>query len=165
MMQRTNIEYASASEYACCKMLEKYLDWRPVAGVTSQIKVGRTTFDFRVNGAFVEFHPISLRREFITDGMHHISSAMQSLPKAKKVDILRAVALELEAQYAKRRGQVLSAHPAYRDARLICVHSPEAFICKVIYAFSVKKCGDLSAMKFEFNKLRKGFIARHRSET
>ena len=153
------IEFQSASEYACAKLLEKYTDWKGVNGATCQIKIGRTYFDFRVYDTFVEYHPVSLRREFITDGMREISSAIQSLPKSKKVEILKAVAGELEAQYAKRRGQVLSAHPVYGEMPLICVHTAEDFIRKVICRFTTKACSDVDAMRREFNKFQKSFIA------
>ena len=149
----------SASEYACVKLLEKYTDWSGIDGATCQIKVGRTVFDFRIEDAFIEFHPISLKREFITNGMRHISSAMHSLPKAKKIEILKAVAEELEAQYAKRRGQVLSVHPVYGKMPLICVHTPEEFIRKVICRFMTAKSGNVERMRQEFNKFRKEFIA------
>jgi hypothetical protein len=149
----------SGSEYACAKMLEKYCDWRPIDGATMQIKVGRTVFDFRIHDTFLEYHPISLKREFITDGMRAISSAIHGLSKPRKVEILKAVAEELEAQYAKRRGQVLSAHPAYGDMPLICVHTPEEFIRKVLCKFATVRCGDVDSLRREFNKLRKEFIA------
>jgi hypothetical protein len=154
----------SGSEYACAKMLEKYCDWRPIDGATMQIKVGRTVFDFRVHDTFLEYHPISLKREFITDGMRSISSAIHGLPKPKKVEILKAVAEELEAQYAKRRSQVLSVHPNYREMPLVCVHTPEEFIRKVICRFTVKRCGDVESLRREFNKLRKEFIALRRKD-
>lgn len=149
----------SGSEYACAKMLEKYCEWRGLDGATMQIKVGRTLFDFRIHDTFIEYHPISLKREFITDGMKAISSAIHGLSKPKKVEILKAVAEELEAQYAKRRGQVLSAHPGYAEMPLICVHTPEEFIRKVICRFAVGRCGDVDSLRREFNKLRKEFIA------
>jgi len=153
------LDLQSASEYACVKLLEKYTNWKGIDGATCQIKVGRTTFDFRVEDTFVEFHPISLKREFITNGMRHISSAMHSLPKVKKVEILKAVAEELEAQYAKRRGQVLSAHPAYGKMQLICVHTPEEFIRKVICRFMTARDANVERMRQEFSKFRKDFIA------
>lgn len=151
--------FQSASEYACARMLEKYAGWKGIDGVTMQIKVGRTVFDFRIQDTFIEYHPISLKREFITDGMSHISSAIHGLAKEKKIEILRAVAVELEAQYAKRRGQVLSAHSAYSDMPLICAHTPEEFVRKVICRFATGKCSDVESMRREFNKLRKEFIA------
>lgn len=149
----------SASEYACAKMLEKYCSWRAADGATVQIKVGRTVFDFRIRDTFIEYHPISLKREFITNGMRAISSAIHGLSKPRKIEILKAVAEELEAQYAKRRGQVLSVHPTYKEMPLICVHTPEDFIRKVICKFTVVRCGDVDSLRQEFNKLRKEFIS------
>jgi hypothetical protein len=156
------LEFQSASEYACAKLLEKYTDWKGISGATCQIKIGRTYFDFRVYDTFVEYHPVSLKREFLTDGMRHISSAIHGLPKQSKVEILKAVATELEAQYAKRRGQVLSVHPTYGEMPLICVHTPEEFIRKVICRFSTAKEADVENMRREFNKIRKDFIALRR---
>lgn len=153
------MNFQSASEYACAKMLEKYCGWKAADGTTMQIKVGRTVFDFRIHDTFIEYHPISLKREFITDGMRNISSAIHGLPKAKRVEILKAVAEELEAQYAKRRGQVLSAHPSYKNMALICVHTPEEFIRKVLCRFATSRCGDVESLRQEFNRLRKNFIA------
>jgi hypothetical protein len=155
----------SGSEYACAKMLEKYCGWKALDGATTQIKVGRTIFDFRIHNTFVEYHPISLKREFITDGMRAISSAIHGLSKPRKVEILKAVAEELEAQYAKRRGQVLSAHPVYGEMPLICVHTPEEFIRKIICRFAVTRCGDVESLRQEFNKLRKEFIALRQKDT
>jgi len=149
----------SGSEYACARMLEKYCGWMGIDGATMQIKVGRTLFDFRIRDTFIEYHPISLKREFVTGGMRAISSAIHGLPKSKKIEILKAVAEELEAQYSKRRGQVLSAHPSYGEMALICVHTPEEFIRKVICRFATGRCGDVESMRQEFNKLRKEFIA------
>jgi hypothetical protein len=153
------MNFQSASEYACAKMMGKYCEWKPIDGTTMQIKVGRTVFDFRIHDTFIEYHPISLKREFITDGMRAISSAIHGLPKQKKVEILKAVAEELEAQYAKRRGQVLSVHPSYGEMPLICVHTPEEFIRKVLCRFAVGRCGDVDSLRHEFNKLRKEFIS------
>jgi len=149
----------SGSEYACAKMLEKYSPWKAINGGTTQIKVGRTLFDFCIQDTFVEYHPISLKREFITDGMRAISSAIHGLPKSKKVEILKAVAEELEAQYAKRRAQVLSAHPVYKSMDLICVHTPEEFIREVLCQFATKPHGDMESLRREFHKLRKQFRA------
>lgn len=147
----------SGSEYACAKMLERYCDWRPIDGTTMQIKVGRALFDFRIHDTFVEYHPISLRREFLTDGISSISSAIHELDKSKKMEVFKAISDELEAQYAKRRGQVLSVHLTYKEMPLICVHTAEDFIRKVICKFATGKCGDLDSLMREFNKLRNDF--------
>lgn len=157
-----SIEFAclqSGSEYACAKMLEKYAGWKGIDGATMQIKVGRAVFDFRIHNTFIEYHPVSLKREFITDGMHQISSAIHKLHKRDKIEILKAIAAELEAQYAKRRGQVLSVHSVYGEMGFICVHTPDEFIHKVLHKFATAPCGDLQSLKREFNKLRKGFTA------
>lgn len=155
-----SIEFAclqSGSEYACAKMLEKYASWKGIDGATMQIKVGRAVFDFRIHNTFVEYHPVSLKCEFVTDGMRDISSAIHKLPRRDKIEVFKAIATELEAQYAKRRSQVLSAHSVYGEMGFICVHSPEEFIHRVLYKFATIDCGDMHSMKREFNKLRKDF--------
>lgn len=149
----------SGSEYACAKMLEKYAGWKGIDGATMQIKVGRAVFDFRIHNTFIEYHPVSLKREFITNGMSDISSAIHNLPRRNKIEVLKAIATELEAQYAKRRSQILSAHPVYGEMGFICVHTPEEFIHRVLGKFAIGSCGDALSMKREFNKLRKDFTA------
>jgi hypothetical protein len=151
------LNFQSASEYACAKLLEKYSGWQGIEGITFQVPVGRCVFDFRIGDTFVEYHPISLRREFLTDSLEEISSAIHRLPKDKKLQVLSAVSGELEAQYAKRRGQVLAAHPAYSRMDLICVHSPEGFVEDVLNRFH--RSGGLKHDEVlkEFRKLQRGF--------
>lgn len=152
-----NLNFQSLSEYACAKMLEKYAGWVGIEGVTFQVLVGRAVFDFRYNNTFIEYHPISLRREFITGALHRIMSITNHMKKHDKITVMKAISDELGAQYDKRRGQTLAAHSLYGTMDLICTHSPEEFIQKVIYRFSPKKCPDMAEMTKEFRKLQKDF--------
>lgn len=149
------LNFQSLSEYACAKMLEKYAGWKGLDGITFQIPVGRTICDFRIGETFVEYHPISLRREFITDGLKGIMSAANKLPRKDKLQIIESVTEELKAQYAKRRGQTLAAHPAYSHMELVCVHSVEEFINKVLRRFAIKEVPSTGVAAQEFRKLQK----------
>lgn len=151
------IRFASLSEYACAKLLEEYTNWRAHPGATFQIPVGRAVFDFRIDDTFVEYHPISLRREFLTDALSSIMSVAHKLPRAHKLEIMEAMSKELAAQYAKRRSQTLSAHPSYNDMNLICVHSPENFIEQVIYRFANRRCPSIKHLTKEFRQLQNSF--------
>jgi len=151
------LNFQSASEYACAKLLEKYSGWQGVEGINFQIPVGRCVFDFRIGDTFIEYHPISLRREFLTDSLQRISSAINKLPKDKKLEVLSAVSDELEAQYAKRRGQILATHPTYSRMELVCVYSPEGFVKDVLKRFHISgRMEDKEVLK-EFRKLQRGF--------
>lgn len=152
---RDEQNFQSLSEYACAKLLEKYTQWRVIDGATFQISVGKSTFDFRIRDTFIEYHPISLRREFITDGLTNIMSAASKLPRSDKLQIMEAVAKELKAQYAKRRRQTLSAHQSYGSMELVCVHSPEEFINKILRRFAVKEIPSTQEVAREFRSLQK----------
>lgn len=151
------IRFESLSEYACAKLLEEYTNWRAHPGATFQIPVGRTVFDFRIEDTFVEYHPISLRREFLTDALSSIMSVAHKLPRAHKLQLMESISKELAAQYAKRRAQVLSAHPAYKDMDLICVHSPEEFIKQVVYRFANRRCQPAKQLEIRFRQLQGSF--------
>jgi len=136
-------------------MLEKYAGWKGFDGATFQIPVGRAIYDFRINDTFIEYHPISLRREFITDGFKGIMSAVNKLPRKDKLQIMEGVTEELKAQYSKRRGQTLAAHPVYSRMELVCVHSVEEFIDKVLRRFAIKEVPSTGIAAQEFRKLQK----------
>lgn len=154
-----NLNFESLSEYACAKMLEKYTGWIGIEGVTFQVPVGRAVYDFRLNNTFIEYHPISLRREFLTGALHRIMSVTNHMSKHDKITVMKAISDEMEAQYDKRRGQTLAAHPLYGSMELICAHSQEEFIHKVIYKFSPSRCPNMSEMTKEFRNLQKSFRA------
>lgn len=149
------LNFQSLSEYACAKMLEKYVGWKGIEGITFQIPVGRAVYDFRIGDTFIEYHPISLRREFITDALKGIMSAANKLPRKDKVQIMESMTEELKAQYAKRRGQTLAAHPVYSRMELVCVHSVEEFIDKIVKRFAVKEVPSTGKAAQEFRLLQK----------
>lgn len=152
-----DLNFQSLSEYACAKLLEKYTGWKGLEGTTFQIQVGRAVFDFRTEDTFIEFHPISLRREFITDGLKDIMSAVSDLPRANKLQLMEGISKELKAQYAKRRGQTLAAHPVYGRMELICVHSAEEFAVRVLQRFANRELPSPEKLCQEFRKLQKAF--------
>jgi hypothetical protein len=137
-----DLNFQSLSEYACAKLLEKYTGWKGLEGTTFQIQVGRAVFDFRTEDTFIEFHPISLRREFITDGLKDIMSAVSDLPRANKLQLMEGISKELKAQYAKRRGQTLAA---------------EEFAVRVLQRFANRELPSPEKLCQEFRKLQKAF--------
>lgn len=149
------IHFQSLSEYACAKLLEKYTGWKGFDGITFQIQVGRAVFDFRVGDTFVEYHPISLRREFLTDALKDIMSVAHKLNRKDKLQLMDSAARELSAQYAKRRGQTLAAHPVYSKMELICVHTQEQFVDLVLRRFAIKPVSSTGKVCQEFRNLQK----------
>ena len=151
------LAFQSLSEYACAKLLEKYTGWKGYEGVSFQIPIGRAVFDFRVGDTLVEYHPISLRREFLTDGLRDIMPIAHRLSRRDKLQILEALARELAAQYDKRRSQTLAAHSTHGACALICAHTPEEFIKNVVYRFADKRCPGMQQMLQEFRALQREF--------
>jgi hypothetical protein len=149
------LNFQSNSEYACAKLLEKYTGWKGIEGVTFQIQVGRAVFDFRVEDTFIEYHPISLRREFITNGLRDIMSVAHKLKREDKLKVLEGISEELKAQYAKRRGQTLAAHPVYSRMELICVHSQEDFVNLVVKRFANRETPGAGHICQEFRNILK----------
>ena len=144
------LTYQSFSEYACSKLLERYTDWKGIQGITFQIPVGRTNFDFLIGNTLVEYHPITLKREFKSDGLSAILSAMHTLPREEKLKLLGGITTELQAQYDKRRKQVASAHPTYGTCDVVCVFSELDFIGKVLTRFNTRSLPSASALAVEF---------------
>jgi hypothetical protein len=149
------LNFQSNSEYACAKLLEKYAGWKGIEGATFQIQVGRAVFDFRIEDTFIEYHPISLRREFITDGLRDIMSVAHKLKREDKLKILEGISEEMKAQYAKRRGQTLAAHAAYGGMELICAHSQEDFVNLVVKRFANRETPGVGHICQEFRNILK----------
>lgn len=147
------IKFDSASEYACACLLEKYTNWEAHPGATLQIPIGRCVFDFKVGNTLIEYHPISLKHEFLTDALSEILSVARFVSKDKKAEMLEAIAGEFKAQYIKRRGQVASAHPTYQACEVLCVFSQEEFVDKVLRRFSPNRLGATTEYCAEFRKL------------
>lgn len=114
-------QYYSYSEYACAKALEKYVSgWTPIVGETLQVPVGKKFIDFKVGNTFIEFHPLILRREFInTHAFHTLLDSLKAVPVRHKTAILQSIAVEMKAQYFKRRRDVLNTVEEYRDCPLL----------------------------------------------
>lgn len=153
------IKFDSASEYACASLLEKYTKWEAYPGATLQIPVGRCVFDFKVGNTLVEYHPISLKHEFLTDALHEILSVARFVSKDKKADLLEAIAGEFRAQYIKRRGQTAAAHPVYQHCDVLCVFSPEEFVDRVLRPHASKPIGTTTDLCLEFRKLLRSLKA------
>lgn len=147
------IKFDSASEYACAALLEKYTPWEAHPGASLQIPIGRCFFDFKVGNALVEYHPISLKHEFLTEALHEILSVARFVSKDRKAELLEAIAGEFKAQYTKRRGQVAAAHPVYQHCDVLCVFDPEEFIDKVLRPAAGKPIGATKDLCLEFRKL------------
>lgn len=149
-----HLQFQSLSEFACAKMLQSYCDWRPIPGTTFQVPIGRTYFDFRHQYKLIEYHPLSIRHECLTDVVSVMMKASRNLPKPTKAALLTALSGELEAQYAKRRAQIAAAHPTYKDFEVICLSGPESF-CSFIQTFASRPAPAHEELMKEFRKLRK----------
>lgn len=147
---RETLAYESCSEYACGKLLERYLDWRGHTGVTFQVPVGRCRVDFRVDDHLIEYHPISLGRELLTDAGSRIRSATRRLPKEFKAEIMSALSDELAAQYQKRRSQIVAADPAFKGCEVFCLFTPKQF-CWYILSYG-KDVPSLEALESEWKQ-------------
>jgi len=144
------LTYQSFSEFACSKLLEKYTDWKGIQGITFQVAIGRTSFDFLVGNTLVEYHPITIKREFKSNGLSDILSAIHGLDREAKLKLFGGLCEELRAQYDKRRKQVAAAHPTYGSCDVVCAFSESEFIEKVITRFATRALPCHTAMIAEF---------------
>lgn len=148
-----HLRFASASEYACARLLEQHCAWKAFPGNTFQIPVGRCFFDFRIGNCLVEYHPISLRHEFLRpEALNLILSAAKDLGKDKRAQLLEAVAGEFKAQYEKRRSQVASAHQTYKSCEVICCVSPVEFIEQVVHRHATGAIAATEDLLLEFRR-------------
>lgn len=144
------LTYQSFSEFACSKLLEKYTDWKGIQGITFQVAIGRTSFDFLVGNTLVEYHPITIKREFKSDGLSAILSAIHTLDKPSRLLLFEGICEELKAQYDKRRKQVAAAHPTYGSCDVICAFSELDFVTKVLTRFACRELPTHSSLVAEF---------------
>lgn len=144
------LPFQSRSEYACAKMLEKYCGWEGHAGVTFQVPAGRGAIDFRVDSHLIEYHPINLHREPLTDMYQRMGKAMRNFSKEAKAEVYSAVADELQAQYIKRRSQLVSAVPELKNCELFCLFNSEQF-CYYLLAWG-KVPASLDQLKREWKQ-------------
>lgn len=150
-----HLKYESLSEYACSKMLERYTDWKAIKGITFQIPIGKCSFDFLVGNTLVEYHPISLRREFTTGALREILCAMHNTTAPNRKWILRSLATELGGQYEKRRRQVAGASDKYSSCEVVCVFSQEEWCQKILQRFASRQLPPIERLKAEFKQLQK----------
>lgn len=145
----------SLSEFACISLLEKYTTWKAIQGNTFQVPIGRCTFDFLIDECLVEYHPISLKREFLTESLHKILHATKKLDRTSKLTLFTCLVDEFKAQYKKRREQVASADPKYKSHQVVCVYSPEEFVEKIIIPNSKFSNITIESLCLEFRELQK----------
>jgi hypothetical protein len=132
--------YDSKSEKACAKLLELCVPgWAPVPGKTFQILVDDVhRVDFRVNGAFVEYHPIVLAWAFQNKKAHgHFAVALDKVKPHESNRIEKALKLEFATRYYNQRRQILDKH--FKGSELILATSPKEFIEKVVLRFGESK--------------------------
>jgi hypothetical protein len=148
------IRFASKAERACGLMLEKYVkDFQLIPGATFQVGVGHNkTIDFRINGVFVEYHPIVLHQEFNNRGALHklFEASKQVKPHVRNV-ILDSIKAELAEKYYLRR-KFLVTMAAGKDAELIVCYSARDFYCDVLERFGTNVPKEQEAL-FEFQTL------------
>lgn len=149
------LKFQSLSEFACVSLLEKYTPWKAVQRFTFQVDIGRTSFDFLIFNTLVEYHPISLRREMQSNALSKIMSAVHRLNRGLKVQVLDGLREELESQYVRRRRQVASAHPVYKELEVVCAFSPESFISLVIKRFANRPLPKDETLVAEFRQFQK----------
>lgn len=132
-----NAIYGSRSEATCAWLLERYVPgWRPIVGETVQIGIGTKRIDFRVNGAFIEYHPIAHEREFAcSSAWRDTKRIMLQLRPHGRRELMHALSQELRAQYYKRRRLLIdSSH--FRDLELILACDITEFYRAVLKRFA-----------------------------
>lgn len=133
-------------------------------GATVQIPIGRCIFDFRVENTLIEYHPISLRHEFLTSGLNKILSATDRLRRDDRMRVLDALADEFQAQYSRRRSQIVAAHPSYSHLEVLCVFSQEEFARSVVQRFSPSCEVGVKALAGEFRSLLRSVYRKRQGD-
>jgi hypothetical protein len=150
-----HLKFESLSEYACCKMLESYTGWRAIKGFTFQVPIGRCSFDFMIGNTLVEYHPISLKREFTTGALKDILCAMHHTSRPNRKWILKSLATELGGQYEKRRRQVAGTSDKYSNCEVVCIFNQEEWCQKILQRFANRPLPPIERLKAEFKQLQK----------
>lgn len=136
---KATIIYASRSEYACAKLLEAHVPgWKPIVDDTIQIQFshGRAV-DFRVENLLVEWHPISMHREFLDrDALRNVLKVSRKLPPYWQSELKEALESELMHQYARRRLHMIRDHPTWNTCEFYAVATPERFYRKILKRFA-----------------------------
>lgn len=150
-----HLKFESLSEYACSKLLEKYTDWKGIQGATFQIRIGKCSFDFLIGNTLVEYHPISLKREFTTGALRDILCALHQTSAPNRKWILKSLADELAGQYDKRRKQIAGASNQYASCDVVCVFNQDDWCTKVLQRFATRPIPSIERLKVEFKQLQK----------
>lgn len=149
-----SLTFASRAEYACGVLLEKYIPgFELETNKTFQVNVGfGKTIDFVVNNVFVEFHPISLHREFDNRvALRHLLHSLKHVKQSTRQDIAEAIADEMAEKYYRRRRFLVTVH-AGADKELIVAHDKRQFYRYVIRRFG-KDFPTEDVFCNEFNRL------------
>lgn len=134
---------------------------------TWQVDVGGAYVDFRVCGAFVEYHPVRLKVHLNSNdrSFGHFYSReahaeyvreFYSRPINEREDFRRSVELELKEKYDRERTEIIRAR--FPDSEIIFAHNPEEFYLKVLQRFGE----ELPALR-EFRQMFKAMLSVYSS--
>lgn len=147
---KNELKFGSISEYAVGVLAEKYIKGFTLEmGVTMQIDIGGggRTCDFKINGAFFEFHPIVLKREFRdSKAFREMWCAIKRTKQPERGHIIESLMSEFSEQYYHKRKYLIDTKFGAGN-ELILATSVEEFRTKVL-----KRFGDYVPKEQEFRK-------------
>lgn len=154
---RNGIQFSSRSEAACAAMMTKYIKgWECAPGKTFQVNISHGhRCDFRIASLFVEYHPIRLQWEFRSrPAYRQLENNLHRCRKEVAKQLRRALKEEFKSIYYSQRRWVMdhSKVPDIQEGKLLCVHSPEEFVVKVIKPLGRVKASRAQLVR-EFNRL------------
>ncbi len=158
------LSFSSKSEAVCGILMEKYIPgFKLVAGETFQIPVGPKKIDFKVNNAFVEFHPVQLRYEFTSqEAYRRFQEILGRLPCWERDGLGKLMRQEFADQYTKGRRNILNCFEHTKSCDLIVCTNEREFIERVIRRFGGKNTPSVAKLLDEFNELysdiKRGFL-------
>jgi hypothetical protein len=159
---KNELKFGSLSEYAVGISIEKYVEgFQLEMGKTMQIDIGGNgrTCDFRIEGAFFEFHPIVLKREFRdSKAFREIWCAIKRTKEPERGHIIEALISEFSEQYYIKRKNLIEAKFGTGN-ELILATSVEQFRTKVLkrYGEGVPKEQEF---RREFDKICREHLKR-----
>ncbi len=161
-----SLTFASKSEAVCGMMLEKYVPgFQLITGETFQIAVGSKRFDFKIDGVFIEFHPVQLRNDFTSQQAYQgFQTALGRLPEWQRHDLSDILSEEFGGQYAKRRRDILNCFPETKNAELIICHDREDFVRRVLKRFGRPGLPSETKLLREFEALHRRMFKRFQQE-
>jgi hypothetical protein len=138
-------------------MLERYVPgFQLVPGETFQIAVGSKRFDFKVEGVFIEFHPVQLRHDFSSQHAYQkFQAALGRLPEWQRADLAEILQEEFSGQYAKRRRDILNSFEPTKNAELIVCHDRIDFVRRVLRRFGAPGLPSETKLLREFDALHR----------